>query len=80
MIGNKNVTNFRWKRRPRPIYPAGAEKNRPDHKAAEKAERPIARGNRGFCRGIIRRFHGLRRLFGLNHKTKGDKKTANEQE
>src|ERR1700737_4633143 len=57
MIRDKDVTTFRRRRRPRPMYSAGQEKNRPDHKATKKAERPITRGNRGFRRGIIRRFH-----------------------
>ena len=63
MVGNENVTTLRRRHRPKPMHSARQEKNRSYYIAAEKAEGPIARGNRGFRRGIIRRFHGLRRFF-----------------
>jgi hypothetical protein len=60
MVRDKNVTSLRWRDRPRPMHSAGEEKNCPDDAATEKTEGPIARGDHGFRRGIIPRFHRLR--------------------
>jgi hypothetical protein len=59
MVRDKNVTTLRRRCRPRPVHSAGEEKNRPDYVTTEKTEGPIARGDHGFRRGIIRRFHRL---------------------
>jgi hypothetical protein len=60
MVRDKNVATLRWRDRPRAMHSAGEEKNRSDYVATEKTEGPIARGDHGFRRGIIRRFHRLR--------------------
>ena len=62
VVRNQNVTTLRRRYRPRPIHSAGQEKNRSDDPTTEKAEGPVARGNRGFLRETIRSFH---RFLGL---------------